>query len=95
MIRHLTIPLIIISFSVYPAEKELNKFSIIELEQRWWTCDYNSTLSMLGTEDAAACSGIFEELKFRKFDNNYSKFMDWWKANKDSEYKRQLLKKNP
>ena len=57
-----------------------------ELEKVYWDCDYASITAMLSADDAAVCGTAFEKLKKEKFGGDFSKFMEWWKANKAAEY---------
>lgn len=57
------------------------------LEEAFWDCDFASTQTLVGQGEAAVCSSVFEKLKTDKFNGDFSKFMVWWKANKDAQYK--------
>lgn len=82
----LLIALIVYSYSAYSGNDNTD-LSMSQLESRWWQCDYMSTQTIMSFSDAAYCSAIFEELKSRKFDGDFSKFIDWWKENKDAQHK--------
>jgi hypothetical protein len=71
-------------------EKSLTLKDAIEL---YWQCDYAATQTIIGIEEAAACSFAFEKIKKEKFGGDFSKFMEWWKVNKATEYAK-IIKKN-
>lgn len=58
---------------------------IASIEKIYWDCDYAVNQGLLDPSDAAYCSDAFEHLKEVKFDNDFNKFLQWWKANKGPE----------
>jgi outer membrane protein assembly factor BamD (BamD/ComL family) len=75
--------MIVFSGTVYSSDQTVG-----QLETKYWDCDYQTSISMLDFGSASECSEVFEELKTRKFFGNFGKFMEWWKANKDSEHRK-------
>jgi hypothetical protein len=58
----------------------------LDIEKTYWDCDYATTQTLAGFEEAAICSTVFEKLKADKFKGSFQDFMVWWKANKEREY---------
>lgn len=61
---------------------------IVHIEKIYWDCDYAVNQGLVDLSDAEYCSEAFEHLKAVKFDNDFNKFLQWWKANKGPENAR-------
>ena len=57
-----------------------------DLEKAYWDCDFATTQTMLGGDEAMYCSQIFEKLKADKFGGDFDKFMAYWRENKKREH---------
>jgi len=83
------IALLFLPIVAFSQENLLSK----DLEKLFWMCDYISTRQVMDFNEAVACSSVFEKLIKERFNGDFSKFMVWWKANKDTEH-FMLNKKN-
>ena len=85
--RYLAVLLSLIPFTALP-DTDIGKLPLSDIESAYWDCDYASTTGLMNGNDAAVCSLMFEELKNRKFNGDFSKFTYWWKLHKEQEHKK-------
>jgi hypothetical protein len=68
------------------ASAVLGGSSLVEMEKTYWDCEFAAEQGMLDSSDAGACSEVYERLKMEKFNNDFRRFLQWWKTNKGREY---------
>lgn len=56
------------------------------LMKTFWECDYAASQSIMNPGDAEICSLNYEKVKFEKFNGDFSKLLEWWKANKTAQH---------
>lgn len=61
-----------------------------EVERLYWNCEFTATQGILDSDDAAACSTIYEHIKAKKFHGDFNALLLWWKQNKDKEITSRL-----
>ena len=57
-----------------------------ELEQYYWDCDTAFMKGEMGGQDLNSCLAVTEELQTRQFDNDRTRFMQWWSTNTLQEW---------
>lgn len=62
-------------------ERDLTK-----LERAFWVCDYLATIHGVGKVDTVTCAAVTDDLKRIKFDGDFEKMLDWWRANKTAQH---------
>lgn len=55
-----------------------------KLKGLYLECDSASSKSLLGIDEAMYCSQVYEALLKKEFNNSFTDFMEWWRANKPS-----------
>lgn len=77
---------VLVALSAVPAAAQetpsLEQLPLEKIEEAFWQCDQASSKTFLSSSEAAICSYIFEVLKQRKFQGDFSKFYQWWQQNK-------------
>jgi hypothetical protein len=68
------------------ASAALGGIPLAEMEKAYWDCEFAAEQGILDSSDAGNCSEVYERLNAEKFDNNFQRFLEWWKANKGREY---------
>lgn len=68
------------------ASTALGDMPMSEIEHVYWDCDYKGTHQILSFDDAHVCSAVFERLKSDKFNSEFGRFLEWWRANRSREY---------
>lgn len=53
-----------------------------QLKQMYMDCDKQSQETMLGADEAAYCSMVYETLLNDYFDGDFNSFLEWWKSEK-------------
>ena len=62
-----------------------------QLERLFWDCDAYSMQHVLSSGEAALCSMAHEEFGRRRFDGDFGRLLDWWRARKADEHARRGL----
>lgn len=62
--------------------------TLAELERNFWFCDFASTVALLDSGTAVACSISSEEFKQRRFNGDFHALHAYWKQNKEAEYRK-------
>jgi len=52
----------------------------------YWHCQWAAVRSMLSENYIIPCTKITEILQREKFDGDWNKYLEWWRANKDKEF---------
>lgn len=66
-----------------------------EIEKIYWNCEFTATQGILGGDDAAVCSELYEYLKESKFHGDFNALLIWWKQNKEQEISSRLKLQQP
>ena len=66
--------------------QERANMSVAELERDFWICDYAATTGPIDQSMAAPCSVVFEVLKARKFDGDFTAMLVWWRQHKAARH---------
>lgn len=62
--------------------KVYHDLSIKDLKGLFKSCDAASQKTLLGQDEAAHCSYVYELLLHKEFGGQFSKFMEWYKVSK-------------
>jgi hypothetical protein len=63
-----------------------SRLSSLELEARFWQCDYAATTYGVSLAEGAQCVEVFEELKRRKFGGDFQALLVWWQESKSYQH---------
>jgi hypothetical protein len=62
------------------------RITMADLEQGFWVCDYLGTTRGAYGAPMELCGAIYDELKARKFENDFERLFDWWREHKTVEH---------
>jgi len=62
------------------AEPRLPQLSVDDLKSLFLACDRASMQGLMGSNEAAQCSIVYEDLKARAFDGDFEKLLAWSRA---------------
>ena len=68
------------------ADRGTRTITMADLEQGFWACDYLGTTRGVHGAPMELCGAIYDELKARKFGNDYDQLVEWWRSNKVVEH---------
>lgn len=57
-----------------------------ELQKYYWDCDTMFMKGELGGQDMWSCLAITDELKQRMWNDDHSKFVQWWRERRHREW---------
>jgi hypothetical protein len=58
------------------------------LEDSFWECDARSAREMLNFTDGVHCAMLLDELKRRRFGDDATQFLQWWRTHKTEQHAR-------
>ena len=56
------------------------------LERAFWRCDHAITHGLLVGASAIECSVVYEALKARRFDGDFTALLAWWREHKQAQH---------
>ena len=69
----------------------VDTLSTQQLETYYWDCDTAYMQGTLGGQDLNSCLSITEEFQQRRFNNDRTKFMQYWNERKQLEWEKRGL----
>lgn len=60
----------------------------VDFEKVFWICDQAAATRMVSASEGVICNAVADHLKAEKFDGDFEKMLNWWRANKVEQYER-------
>ena len=74
--------------AVFATSPDMSRIDDEHLERLFWDCDAHATQEALSPGDGALCATLSDLLKARRFDGDFGRMLDWWRAHKATEHAR-------